>query len=129
MPPLVALAIEPCSPPLRPLEQVLRDRHAHVFVLAGDDPLAQLDEALPDVVVFTSPAGARLARAIRERLGPSAPRLIAIFPEYDEADATAGFDEGLAETICSRTLARVIAEGTLREPSGRGPGSSAEARS
>ncbi len=128
MPPLVALAIEPCSPPLRPLEQVLRDRHAHVFVVDGDEAVDQLDEVLPDVIVFTSPGGARLARAIRERHGARAPRLIAIYPEYVEGE-TAGFDEGLAETICSRTLAGIIDRGTLKEPSGREPGSSAAARS
>lgn len=128
MPPLVALAIDSDSPPLKPLEQVLRDRHAHVFVLRADDPLADIDDAGPDLVVITSLEGAELVDPIRARFGEAAPRIVAVFPECDEAPE-GRFDERLAEALCSRTLARLIDRGDLRESSPPGPSSGGAARS
>ncbi|MCA9609064.1 MAG: hypothetical protein KC619_25860 [Myxococcales bacterium] len=127
MPPLVALAIGPGSPPLKPLEQVLRDRHAHIQVVGHEDLLAALDASGLDVIVFTSADAIPLARRIRARREATDVKLIGIFPEYGEAFAHL-FDEGLAEALCSRTLARIVEGTPLRGPSARGSDSSAAAR-
>lgn len=125
--PVIALAVDSSSTPLKALEQVLRDRHAHVFVLRSDDPLADIEEATPDAVVLTSPEGAELARSIRARYGDGAPRLIGVFPESD-ASSEGSFDEHIAEALCARTLARLLSRSELR-PSARGRGSDGAARS
>ena len=111
MPPIIALALGTDSPPLKPLEQVLRDRHDHVFVLHDDEALSQVLEARPQAVVFMSPGAHALAFAIRERLGATGPRLIAVFPEpMEEPDA---YDEHLAAKLCSRVLVQLIERGDL----------------
>lgn len=127
MPPIVALALGPGSPPMKPLEQILRDRHAHVFVVAHEEALAMLDTARPDVVVVTSAEGVPLARQLRARRSPGEFRLFGIFPEYGDAFADV-FDDGLPEALCSRTLARIIEGTPLRGPSAREAGSTAAAR-
>ena len=126
--PLVAIAIDPCSPPMRPLEQVLRDRREHVFFLGDDDPVEQIDERRPDVVVITSKESASLASAVRVRLGAAAPRIVAVYPECEDAPAAA-FDDRLAAPLCARTLSEIIDGAPITGPSGPGPGSSGAAPS
>ncbi|MBX3274891.1 MAG: hypothetical protein KF729_31800 [Sandaracinaceae bacterium] len=126
--PLVAIAIDPCSPPMKPLEQVLRDRREHVFLLCDDDPFEALDERRPDIIVITSRESAPLADAIRGRLGDAAPRIVAVYPECDDAPA-AQFDDRLAAPLSARTLAEIIDRGRITGPSGPAPGSSGGAPS
>jgi CheY-like chemotaxis protein len=88
--------------------------------VAHDGPMAlsMLDELKPDVAILDVGLplmdGYELAKRIRERLGPRAPRLIAVTGYGQERDRTAsraaGFERHLVKPVCTEDIRAVLAE-------------------
>jgi K+-sensing histidine kinase KdpD/CheY-like chemotaxis protein len=101
------------------LAEVLRIEGWRVAV-AHDGPMAlsMLDELKPDVAILDIGLpimdGYELAKRIRERLGPRAPRLIAVTGYGQERDRTAsraaGFERHLVKPVCTEDIRAVLAE-------------------